>query len=231
MVEAFRSIRLNLAHSYSPSGAILLTISSPGAGDGKSVVSTNLALSFAEAGYRTVLLDGDTRRGELHRTFAAERRPGLLDHLAGSAGSSQITRTTSHANLTLIPCGSRKQSGPELLGSARMSALMTSLRESYDVVIVDSPPLGAGIDPFVLGTLTGNLMLVLRAGETDRAMAESRLKIIDRLPIRLLGAVLNDIRAAGGIYKYYSYLSGYAAEEELADGNALPSVVPSKAGD
>jgi succinoglycan biosynthesis transport protein ExoP len=230
VVEAFRSIRLNLAHSYSSNGAIVLTISSPGAGDGKSLVSTNLALSFAEAGYNTLLIDGDTRRGELHRMFSAERRPGLLDFLGGSTASSQITRGTTHQNLTLIPCGSRKNSGPELLGSARMANLVTELKSRYEVILIDSPPLGAGIDPFVLGTLAGNLMLVLRAGETDREMAESRLKIIDRLPIRLLGAVLNDVRASGGVYKYYSYLSGYAAEEEAGSEVATAPAVPSKTG-
>jgi capsular exopolysaccharide synthesis family protein len=230
VVEAFRSIRLNLAHSYSANGAMVLTISSPGAGDGKSLVSTNLALSFAEAGYNTLLIDGDTRRGELHRMFSAERRPGLLDFLGGSSGTQQITRGTTHQKLTLIPCGSRKNSGPELLGSARMANLVAELKESYDVILIDSPPLGAGIDPFVLGTLAGNLMLVLRAGETDREMAESRLKIIDRLPIRLLGAVLNDVRASGGVYKYYSYLSGYAAEEETESEMEATPAVPSKTG-
>jgi capsular exopolysaccharide synthesis family protein len=229
VVEAFRSIRLNLAHSFSANGAMLLTISSPGAGDGKSLVSTNLALSFAEAGYNTLLIDGDTRRGELHRMFSAERRPGLLDFLGGSSGPQQITRGTTHQNLTLIPCGSRKHSGPELLGSARMANLVAELKGRYDVILIDSPPLGAGIDPFVLGTLAGNLMLVLRAGETDREMAESRLKIIDRLPIRMLGAVLNDVRSGGGVYKYYSYLSGYAAEEEEGETSATPAV-PSKTG-
>jgi capsular exopolysaccharide synthesis family protein len=209
---------------------MVLTISSPGAGDGKSLVSTNLALSFAEAGYNTLLIDGDTRRGELHRMFSAERRPGLLDFLGGSSGSGQITRGTTHQNLTLIPCGSRKNSGPELLGSARMANLVAELKGRYDVILIDSPPLGAGIDPFVLGTLAGNLMLVLRAGETDREMAESRLKIIDRLPIRLLGAVLNDVRASGGVYKYYSYLSGYAAEEEAGSEVATAPAVPSKTG-
>jgi capsular exopolysaccharide synthesis family protein len=230
VVEAFRSIRLNLAHSFSSNGAMVLTISSPGAGDGKSLVSTNLALSFAEAGYNTLLIDGDTRRGELHRMFSAERRPGLLDFLGGSTGSYQITRGTTHQNLTLIPCGSRKNSGPELLGSARMANLVAELKGRYEVILIDSPPLGAGIDPFVLGTLAGNLMLVLRAGETDREMAESRLKIIDRLPIRLLGAVLNDVRASGGVYKYYSYLSGYAAEEEAGSEVAATPAVPSKTG-
>lgn len=213
VIEAFRSIRLNLAHSYA-SEPILLTVSSPGSGDGKSLVVTNLALSFAEAGYNTLLIDGDTRRGELHRIFSAERRPGLLDCVSGHAHLVQILRTTSHRQLTLIPAGSRRASGPELLGSTRMTELLREVRQRYQVILLDSPPLGAGIDPFVLGTLTGNLLLVLRAGETDREMAESRLRIIDRLPIRMLGAVLNDFRSAGGAYKYYSYLSGYAAEEE-----------------
>jgi Mrp family chromosome partitioning ATPase len=110
-----------------------------------------------------------------------------------------------------------------------MAAMMAELRGRYEVILVDSPPLGAGIDPFVLGTLSGNLMLVLRAGETDREMAESRLKILDRLPIRLLGAVLNDVRATGGVYKHYSYLSGYAAEEEsdFQRETDAPPAVPS----
>ena len=82
VVEAFRTVRLNLAHVFPETGSIALTITSPMPGDGKSLVSSNLALSFAEAGYRTLLIDGDTRRGELQRTFGVDRRPGQLDHLA-----------------------------------------------------------------------------------------------------------------------------------------------------
>ncbi|MBK9550262.1 MAG: hypothetical protein IPO52_14435 [Gemmatimonadetes bacterium] len=82
VIEAFRTIRLNLSHTMGE-GRGVLTISSPSPGDGKSLVASNLALSFAESGYRTLLIDGDTRRGELHRTFGQERRPGLLDHLTG----------------------------------------------------------------------------------------------------------------------------------------------------
>jgi Mrp family chromosome partitioning ATPase len=99
-------------------GPIVFTVSSPGAGDGKSLISTNLALSFAESGYNTLLVDGDTRRGEIHRMFGADRRPGLLDYLSSAATADQILRTTTHRNMTLIPCGSRKHTGPELLGSA-----------------------------------------------------------------------------------------------------------------
>ena len=214
LIEAFRSVRMSLAHSFGSAGPVLLTITSPGAGDGKSLVSANLSLSFAEAGYNTLLIDGDTRRGEMHRMFGMDRRPGLLDYLSGDASIDQIIRAAKHSQLKLIPSGSRRQRGPELLGSARMAQLITELKGRYDVIITDSPPLGAGIDPFVLGSLCGNMVLVLRAGETDREMAESKLQIVDRLPIRLLGVVLNDVRSRTGPYKYYSYISGYAAEEE-----------------
>jgi Mrp family chromosome partitioning ATPase len=163
VIEAFRTIRMSLSNSYAGAGSIAFAVSSPGPGDGKSLVSSNLALSFAEAGYRTVLVDGDTRRGQL----------------------------------------------------------MGELRARYDVILLDSPPLGAGVDPFVLGAATGNLLLVLRTGTTDRRMADAKLKLLKRLPIRLLGAVLNDIRAQG-VYRYYTYLYGYTTSED----DELPQLAP-----
>ncbi len=216
VIEAFRTVRLNLAHTVGD-GSLVITISSPSPGDGKSLVSSNLALSFAEAGYNTLLIDGDTRRGELHRTFGVERRPGLLDYLTGEIKFAQLVHKTQHPQLQLITAGSRKRNAPELLGGAAMRELIKSMREKYEVVIVDSPPLGAGIDPFVLSTLTGNLMLVLRAGATERDLAEAKLQIVDQLPIRLIGAVLNDVRATMDGYKYYSYSYGYGAVDEGED--------------
>lgn len=214
-LEAFRSIRLNLAHSYG-SGPVRLTITSPGPSEGKSLISANLARSFAEAGYKTLLIDGDIRRGELHRAFSINRQPGLLDFLGGEASVEEILRPSGHDGLTIIPCGTRLHHGPEMLGSAKMSNLMAQLKKSFNVILVDSPPLGAGIDPFVLGAATGHMVLVLRSGETDRAMAEEKLKLVDRLPIRLLGAVLNDVDTKQTGYKYYTYVYGYTAEDEPA---------------
>jgi polysaccharide biosynthesis transport protein len=214
VVEAFRSVRLNLSHTFEAPSTICFTISSPSPGDGKSLIAANLALSFAEAGYRTLLVDGDIRRGELHRTFGTDRRPGLLDYLISGGNIDTFLRPTTHGRLTLLPCGTRHQHGPELLGSARMAELITLLKGRYEVVIVDSPPLGAGIDPFVLGTHTGSMLLVLRSGETDRQMAEAKLRILDRLPVRMLGAILNHIDSGTGAYKYYSYSYGYASESE-----------------
>lgn len=230
VIEAFRTVRLNLAHTVGE-GSLVLTITSPSPGDGKSLVSSNLALSFAEAGYKTVLIDGDTRRGELHRTFGVERRPGLLDFLAGELKLTELEHATQHPQLRLITAGSRKRNAPELLGGKAMRDLITTMRDKYEVVIVDSPPLGAGIDPFVLSTLTGNMLLVLRAGATERDLAEAKLQIVDQLPIRLIGAVLNDVRATMDGYKYYSYSYGYGAVEEGDEVGQLAGKPQLKSGE
>jgi tyrosine-protein kinase Etk/Wzc len=115
--------------------------------------------------------------------------------------------------LDFIGAGSRFRDSPELLGSPAMKDLLERVRTQYHVIMVDSPPLGSGVDPYTLGTLTGSLLLVLRTGTTNLALARTKLTVLDHLPIRLLGVVLNDVRP-GGIYRYYSYLSGYATANE-----------------
>jgi tyrosine-protein kinase Etk/Wzc len=101
-----------------------------------------------------------------------------------------------------------------------MAQLVGSLRTEYQAIIIDSPPLGAGVDPLLLASLTGSMVMVLRTGVTDREFAESRLSDLHRLPIRVLGAVLNDVKAEG-IYRYYSYLPGYRAEDEETEDDPL----------
>ena len=213
VVESFRSIRLALFHALGGHHPIQIAVSSPGVGDGKSLVSANLALSFAEIGYSTLLIDGDIRRGGLHTMFGVDRRPGLLDHLSGDAALEMVLQKTGHDNLTVLASGTRSRHGPELLMGQGLSRMMTALRSRYHVIIVDTPPLGASMDPFALGAVAENMILVMRSGETDRKMALAKLEILDRLPIRLMGVVLNDIQATGA-YKYYSYLDGYAMEDE-----------------
>ena len=221
VVEAFRTIRLNLMHAYGTAGPVMVTVSSPGSGDGKSFTSANLALAFAELGRRTLLIDGDIRRGALHRLFGLTRKPGLIDYLRGGVEWEALIQRTEHKSLDFIGCGTRLQSGPELLASGPMGSLLKELRSRYDVILVDSPPLAAGIDPFVLGTLTGNMLLVLRTGRTDREMAGAKLDLLQRLPVRILGAVLNDVSASGlyrYYYRHYAYLPGYQAEDEEPAG-------------
>jgi len=223
VVEALRGLRLNVMHEYGP-GPVLVTVTSPEPGDGKSFLSANLALTFADGGHRTLLVDSDIRRGVLHRRFKVNRQPGLVDFLNGEARRDQIVQGTPYPRLSFIGCGTRTQRAPEVLGSSAMNELFSELRESYDVIIVDSPPLTAGVDPFILGTVTGALLVVLRTGHSHRDITGAKLEVLDRLPIRLLGAVLNDVPrgAAYGYYAYYSYyLPGYEAVDEV-EGQVVP---------
>ncbi|HEY0811392.1 MAG TPA: polysaccharide biosynthesis tyrosine autokinase, partial [Longimicrobiales bacterium] len=218
-LEALREIRLNLAHSLAGQHPLVLAITSPGSGDGKTFISCNLALACTNAGQRTLIIDGDTRRGELHRLLGASRSPGLTDYLRGEVSMSAVLQSTDHAGLTFIGCGTRREAAPNLLGNAAMEELLSTARRNYDVVLIDCPPLAAGVDPYLLGTLTGNIMLVLRTGRTDRALTEAKLQVLDRLPVQLAGAVLNGVQATG-VYRYYSYLSGYEPPpDETPDPN------------
>jgi capsular exopolysaccharide synthesis family protein len=179
----------------------MVTITSPGPGDGKTFLTSNLAATFAELGKRVLVIDGDTRRGSLHRVLNLDRKPGLTDYLVHGAQVVDVIRPTSIALLDMIPCGTRSPKAPELLSSPRMGDLLAEIRPRYDVILVDSPPLGAGIDPLVLSTITGSVVLVLRTGKTDRALAEAKLAILDRLPVRVLGAVMNGI-ATDAAFRY-----------------------------
>jgi capsular exopolysaccharide synthesis family protein len=218
MVESFRSLALSVRSSFPPGAPVQLTVSSPGPGDGKSTISINLANALAEGGYRTLLIDGDIRRGQLHETCPpAPQSPGLLDYLAGEATLGDVVKATDlHVNLSLIPCGTRRRQGPELLASQRMGLMLRELRSQFDAIVVDCAPLGAGIDAYAMGSATGSMLLVLRAGETDRRLAQSKLTTLDRMPIRILGAVLNDIGQSPE-FRYYHYLEGYGTPESVPE--------------
>ena len=181
----------------------MVSITSPASGDGKSLVAANLAASLAKGGSRTILVDADVRRGSLHTAFSVRARPGLTDYL-GEQSMLEETLHTVDDHLTLMPSGTHGRRAPELLASSRMSDLLNELRQRYDAIVVDCAPLNAGVDAFVLGTLTTDVVLVLRHGVTDCRLAEAKLRLLDRLPVRVLGVVLNAVQTTGE-YRYYAY--------------------------
>jgi len=212
VLEAVRGIRLNVVHAHGV-GPVVLTVTSPGRADGKSFLSSNLAVAFADARYRTLLIDGDIRCGTLHRALQLPRRPGLIDILTGDATSNQVVQATPYPSLSFIASGTRTHSGPALVSSAALPRMLAGLRPHYDAIIIDSSPLAAGADAFALGTATGSMVLVLRTGVSDREITHAKLDVLQQLPIRTLGAVLNDVRP--GAYRNYSYyLAGYEAQDE-----------------
>lgn len=202
VVESFRTLRLAMRYDFPANLPVVLTVSSPSAGEGKSLVAANLALAFASAGQRTLLIDGDVRCGALHSIFDIPVTPGLVEFLCNGTSLDAVVRSTSSKNLFLLPRGRRAGHAPELLVSAQMARLVDLGRQNFEAVIIDSPPLIAGVDAYALGAAAGSILIVLRQGVSDRKLAAAKLTILDRLPIRILGAVLNGI-PAGGLYRYY----------------------------
>ncbi|HEX3866100.1 MAG TPA: CpsD/CapB family tyrosine-protein kinase, partial [Gemmatimonadaceae bacterium] len=149
----------------------------------------------------------------LHEMFGLTLSPGLTDYLSGRAATRDIVRPTDNDKLTVIPCGIRQRRSPELLTSPRLASLVEELKEAYDVVIFDTPPLAAGIDGYSIAAAAGRLLLVLRVGETERRMAAAKMRMFERLPVEIVGAVLNGIDFQGE-YEYYGYVGGYEAQDE-----------------
>jgi polysaccharide biosynthesis transport protein len=213
VIESFRGIRLRLQYAYSANQPLVCGVTSPEQGDGKSLVASNLALAFAEAGYRTLLIDADTRRGSLHEVFGAQRRPGLIEVLSGEVTRAEVLHSTSQERLTLLPCGGRRTTNPELIASSALPRLLGELVREYSVIIVDGPPLSAGIDAFAIGAACENTLMILRHSKTDMRMAKTKLGLLRRLPLRTVGVVLNDVESMGD-YKYYGYDATYRALPE-----------------
>ena len=224
-VESLRELRLSMEQAHGSAGPMVVAISSAGSGDGKSMLTSNLALSYADLGRRVLVIDGDTRRGALHRLVRGTRVPGLTDFLRGGLDVEAVVQETEFPSLHLISSGTRLSRSPELLGAPALRQLIAHLRPRYDVILIDSPPMGAGADAFMLGSLAGNMVLVVRTGSTDRQLMEAKLPMLERMPIRILGVVLNDV-PHDQVYGYYGYLPGYGLEANDGEQTEEESVRP-----
>lgn len=202
-VESFRSIRIQISHANGTSRGLVL-ITSPAPRDGKSMVSANLAISYAAAGYRTVLVDADIRRGHAEEMFGVDQSPGLTDYLNGKATTTDIYQATKVDGLTMVAKGAGTNFNLELLDSAVMDTLLDDLRAAFDVVVLDAPPLAAGADALVLGKRADKVVLVLRAGETDEVLARTKLDLIGNVDVPIIGAVLNAVPTNSHYYPYYA---------------------------
>lgn len=204
--ESFRTLRTNLMYSQAVQKMHTLLITSASPAEGKTTTAANLAVSFAQQGIRVLLLDCDLRRGRIHRMFGVPREPGLTDLVVGQQEESVVTRATSVPGLYLVASGKIPPNPAELLGSDGMRKTMAQLTEGYDLIIVDSPPLLAASDAAILATMVDGVILVLRAGGTEKAAAQQAVDQLNSLGARVVGAVLNDPNSQVAKYgAYYNY--------------------------
>jgi capsular exopolysaccharide synthesis family protein len=240
VTEAYRSLRTNITFARTDAPIKILVFTSPTPGDGKSTTAANLATTLAHQGLRVILLDGDMRRGTLHQVFDIAREPGLSNILIGHATVTECVQEVNLGDLgvlDIVPAGPFPPNPSELFGSARLMELLDDLQARYDMVIFDSPPVNLVTDAAVLGTKAGGVILIGRAGKTDKGAIAFAAQQLRNVRAPLLGTVLNDfdfrrdIRYSSygspGYYYYASY--GYGYGREGGYGPTEEAIKPSRA--
>ena len=217
-VEAFRMLRISLAFLRGD-GPCTLVVTSAAPQEGKTLIAANLAVAFARGGARVLLVDCDIHRPRLHRVFRASRSPGLMDLLRAGSADSPLPAAQNHRlaairrtgidRLCLLPCGANAQHTPELLEPATLRGLLKHLRVDFDVILLDTPPVLVSADAATLAASADGVIMVVRAGQTDRGAAELARQRVVSAGGRVLGAVLNDpdgvLARMGEPYYAYDY--------------------------
>ena len=205
--EAFRTMRTNVEFSDVDSAVRRLLITSAGPGEGKSTVAANLALAFAQAGRRTILVDADLRRPAIHESFDLTNTFGLTNLIRSLdvLQLGQLLRTVDEPNLRVLTSGPLPPNPAELLGSKRMQDVVERLGAEADLVIFDSPPATAVTDAAVLASLTDGTVLVVAAGRTRRAAAQRAQEALARVGGHLVGVVLNRFGGEANKSDYSAY--------------------------
>ncbi|KPL19313.1 MAG: hypothetical protein AMJ92_04035 [candidate division Zixibacteria bacterium SM23_81] len=203
--EAYRSFRTNIQFSQFDRPMKTLLVTSAGPGEGKSTTVANLAITMAQMGTKTLLVDADLRRPVLDSIFKCKRSLGLTDILLGNNHMDAALHELEVKNLSLLCCGTLPPNPAELLSSQAMRDLLEQLKKNFEVILFDSPPVVAVTDAAVLGAHTDGVVLVISSGETTRK-AENRAKtLLNNVRAQILGAVLNNVRAEGRYGSYYHY--------------------------
>ncbi|HMO15727.1 MAG TPA: polysaccharide biosynthesis tyrosine autokinase [Pirellulaceae bacterium] len=225
--ESFRAIRTALFFEAASNGIKSIMITSPSPGDGKTTVACNLAISIAQARKRVILVDGDLRRPRVHQYFGIESKNGVTDVICGDLMVEEAIQPTFQENLFIMTCGNRPMNPGEMVTSSGFANLLESLRDDYDFIILDSPPVIPVADPATMATLVDGLYMVFRIRRGVKIAAERARETLSRVHARLLGVIVNGLDENPHYNDYagyqYPYYSGYGRryqekmEQEYSD--------------
>jgi succinoglycan biosynthesis transport protein ExoP len=213
--EAFRGLRTNLVFSSAKHVPQVILVTSSTAKEGKTLISSNLAVAMAQGGGRTLILDCDMRRPRMNKVFDLPRDPGMSNILVGESGWEAMVRPTPVDKLWIIPSGPIPPNPAELVSSDLMEELIGQLRGQYDRIIIDSPPVTAVTDSVALSRLVDGLVLVIKTGQTPRDIITSTVRSLKEINAKILGVVLNDIPVGKDSYYYYQYHYYYYGDDKV----------------
>ncbi len=216
IAEAYRSIRTNLTYSLPDKEIKSLIVTSPGAGEGKSTTVVNLAITFAQLGKKTLIIDTDLRKPILHHIFSVKREPGISNYLVQFEGVKEIDpliNKTEIQNLFILSSGKLFPNPSELIGSVKMKELIQQLVNEWDIVLFDSPPIMPVTDARILSKNVDGLVLVVKSGTTEIMALERTLAMLSSVKSPVLGCILNGFTRRDSYYysdyQYYYYYEYY----------------------
>lgn len=218
--ESYRGLRTALYASTQGKDYKILQVTSPDLFDGKTTLVANLGVSIAQSGKRTLLVDCDFRKPRLHQIFAVPADQGLASVLTGEAALTEVVRPTRIPGLALLPCGPCPPNPAELLTSPRFAEVLHAVRQEYDFVLVDTPPLLAVSDPSVVAACVDGVVLTLTMTKQGRPKAERSLELLKTSGAHVLGVVVNRVEAGDSSrYGYWGYLYHYNNRKEGSSGS------------
>ena len=211
--EAYRGLRTSLTYYNTKKECKVILVSSVGPSEGKTTTIANLAITYANLGKKTLLIDSDLRKPIVHNIFNIDKTPGLTSFLCSDIKFQEVVKKTDIDNLDIVTSGVIPPNPSELLDSEAMITFINEAKANYDVILFDSPPLIAVTDAYVLLKNIDEFLLVVRAGVTERGGLERVLAAINHSDINLTGTILNAVTeehsyGAGYYYNYYQYYYG-----------------------
>lgn len=191
--EAYRALRTNLMFSSADRALTTLLITASAAGEDKSIALANLAVTFAQAGHRTILVDADLRRPSQHTIWGVDNSRGLTTMiLDDTALANPPLIQTDVPNLSLLPSGTLPAVPADVLGGTRMNDAIGVLKARANYILFDAPPVLVATDAAVLGAKVDGVLLVARAGTTRRDQIAQAKQVLERVHVRVLGAALTN---------------------------------------
>ena len=207
--EAIRVFRTSIQLSSTSRGSRVIAVTSCQPGEGKSTLSMNLAAALAQGGKKVILVDTDMRRPSVYWRLGLSDKKGLSEFLTGLESLNDVTqRHKTLTTLDVIPSGISPPLPADLLASDQMKQLIQKLRESYEYVIFDTPPVLSVTDPLIVATLADGMVLVIRQGYCTRAMLMRAAEVFRDVEVKVYGFVLNGVDAS--LPEYYGYLGYYS---------------------
>lgn len=215
-IESLRSMRTAIHFALSKAKNNIIMISGPAPEVGKSFISANLATILAQSNKRVLIIDGDMRRGYLHRYFNQDNQSGLAEYLNGQQALESIVKSTEVTHLDVITRGKSPANPSELLSSAKFSELLEQISPRYDHVIIDTPPVLAVTDGIIISQYAGVNLVIARYAKSQMKELELTVNRFEQVNVKVNGFILNDIQRGSGAYGYgygYNYAYSYKASK------------------